>query len=110
MKRKSSTGGTASDAPTESCTEGTTPAAIYIPPNRSNYLALTTSSMPPSAIPTSVPPKLVRVPIHVDDAKDNVFVGIVRALLLTGNVPCGPAEIAAICVKWDVAVSGLGWV
>ncbi|KAI9034401.1 hypothetical protein DFJ74DRAFT_17537 [Hyaloraphidium curvatum] len=90
----------------------------YLPANQANYAALTHSRVLNTDDPEPIvglvmdrskpPPPSVRVVIHVDDARDNVFIAIVRALILGGNIPSGPSEITAMIMQWGVATSGLG--
>lgn len=54
------------------------------------------------------PMPTVRLVIHVDDAKDAVLVSILRALLLGGNIPSVPSEIAAMIIHFGLATTGLG--
>lgn len=49
----------------------------------------------------------VEVHVHPDDLRDNVFIGVVRALLKTGNVPAAPREISGFILKGNLAL--LGW-
>jgi hypothetical protein len=89
----------------------------YVPSSKDNLRALTYSRIlnnkaadpiPGVVVDRSKPTPSVQLVIHVEDARDNVLLAIIRALLLGGNVPCFPSEIAAMVVHWGIATTGLG--
>jgi hypothetical protein len=45
--------------------------------------------------------------IHHDDAKDKVFIAIIKALCLLQNKPSSPKELAATIIKNKLTVLGL---
>ncbi|KXN67631.1 hypothetical protein CONCODRAFT_113641 [Conidiobolus coronatus NRRL 28638] len=44
--------------------------------------------------------------IHPDDAKDKVFIGIIKALIKMDNKPSSPKELAGFIIKHKLAVLG----
>jgi hypothetical protein len=44
--------------------------------------------------------------LHPEDAKDKVFIAIIKALCLLGNKPSAPRELATIILKNKLAILG----
>ncbi|KAI9597270.1 hypothetical protein BDF19DRAFT_489745 [Syncephalis fuscata] len=96
-------------------TSGSTQSS-RIKPTTNHALAIASSSTPVSTwTPEPLPPIPADASSHVqfdfsamhpDDARDKVFVAIIRALVQLGNRPSSPKELASAIMRFHFAVLG----
>jgi hypothetical protein len=107
------TGTTTSKARSTSATSST--ASTGSSPAKSNASASPSGLSVSSWIPTPLPPIPADASnrvhfdfstLHPDDARDKVFVAIIKALVKLGNRPSSPKELASAIMKFHFAILG----